>query len=81
MDMWEWRSGGRWTGVSVDEGRALQAAEEHLGIGETARVERVLAVLSFRTMSSFYIPTGQVWIATRETAGAVTWHLATLAQV
>jgi hypothetical protein len=80
MDMWEWRSGERWTGVSVDEERALQAAEDHLAIGETARVERVLAVLSFRTMSSCYVPTGQAWTATRESAGAVTWHPATLAR-
>jgi hypothetical protein len=74
MDMWEWWSGGRWTGVSVDEERALQAAEDHLAIGETAHVERVRAFLSFHTMSSFYVPTGQAWTATRDKPGAVTWH-------
>jgi hypothetical protein len=77
MDMWEWRSGGHWTGVSVDEERALQAAEDHLAIGETAYVERVHAFLSFRTMSSFYVPTGQAWTATRESVDAVIWHPAT----
>src|SRR5262249_9201746 len=78
MDMWEWRSGERWVGVSVDEERALQAAEDHLAVGETAHVERVRAFLSFHTMSSFYVPTGQAWTATRESAGAVTWRPASL---
>jgi hypothetical protein len=76
MDMWEWHSGGRWTGVSVDEDRALAAAAQHLAVGETARVERVRAFLSFRTMSSFYVPTGHAWTATRESLGALTWRLA-----
>jgi hypothetical protein len=71
--------GGRWTGVSVDEERALQAAEDHLAIGETAHVERVHAFLSFRTMSSFYVPTGQAWTATRDSVGAVIWHPAAFA--
>jgi hypothetical protein len=79
MDMWEWWSGGRWTGVSVDEERALQAAEDHLAIGETARVERVRAFLSFRTMSSFYVSTGEAWTTTRDKPGAVTWRRATCA--
>jgi hypothetical protein len=78
MDMWEWRSGERWVGVSVDEERALQAAEDYLAVGETAHVERVRAFLGFHTMSAFYVPTGQAWTATRESVGAVTWHPATL---
>ena len=79
MDMWEWRCGERWVGVSVDEERALQAAEDHLAVGETARVERVRAFLSFHTLSSFYVPTGHAWTATRKSKGAVTWHPATSA--
>ena len=73
MLMWEWQAGKRCTGVSRDPDRAIQAAEEHLAMGDSARVERVVAVLSFRTMSSFYIPTGHGWTATREARGPVSW--------
>jgi hypothetical protein len=74
MEMWEWRSGERWCGVSSDADRAIEAAEEHLAVGETARVERVLTELSFRTMSSYYVPTGQGWTATRQNCGDVAWQ-------
>jgi hypothetical protein len=73
MLMWEWQAGKRCTGVSRDADHAIQEAEKHLAVGDSARVERVVAVLSFRTMSSFYIPTGQGWTATRETRGPVAW--------
>jgi hypothetical protein len=74
MEMWEWQSGERCCGVSRDAARARQAAEANLSVGETARVERVLAFLGFRTMSSFYVPTGHGWTATRDKAGPVTWR-------
>jgi len=74
MLMWEWRAGKRCTGVSRDPDRAIQEAEKHLAVGDSARVERVVAVLSFRTMSYFYVPTGHGWTATRETRGPVSWQ-------
>ena len=74
MDMWEWQSGERCCGISRDAARARKAAEDNLSVGETARVERVLAFLGFQTMSSFYVPTGQGWTATRDKAGTVTWQ-------
>ena len=74
MEMWEWRAGKRCTGVSGDADRAIQAAERELGIGEDARVERVLAFLSFQTLSSFYVPLGDGWTATRTTHGPVAWQ-------
>lgn len=73
MLMWEWQAGERCTGVSHDPDRAIEEAEKHLAVGDSARVERVVAVLSFRTMSSFYIPTGHGWTATREKRGPVSW--------
>jgi len=73
MLMWEWQAGKRCTGVSLDPDRAIEEAEKHLAVGDSARVERVVAVLSFRTMSSFYIPTGHGWTATREARGPVSW--------
>lgn len=69
MEMWKWESGGRWSGVCGSAGLARARAEAHLALGDTARVERVLAELSFRTMSSFYARTGDGWAATREVAG------------
>ena len=68
MLMWEWQAGKRCTGVSRDPDRAIQEAERHLAVGDSARVERVVAVLSFRTMSSLYVPTGHGWTATRRDA-------------
>jgi len=73
MLMWEWQAGTRCTGVSQDPGRAIQEAEKHLAVGDSARVERVVAVLSFRTMSSFYSPTGHGWTATRQARGPISW--------
>ena len=73
MLMWEWQAGKRCTGVSLDPDRAIEEAEKHLAVGDSARVERVVAVLSFRTMSSFYIPTGHGWTATREARGPISW--------
>jgi hypothetical protein len=73
MLMWEWQAGKRCTGVSHDPDRAIKAAEKHLAVGDSARVERVVAVLSFRTMSSFYVPTGHGWTATREARGPIAW--------
>jgi hypothetical protein len=73
MHMWEWQAGERCTGVSRDPETAIEAVEKHLAVGDSARVERVVAVLSFRTMSSFYLPTGQGWTATREARGRVSW--------
>jgi hypothetical protein len=73
MLMWEWQAGERCTGVSRDPDRAIEEAERHLAVGDSARVERVVAVLSFRTMSSFYIPTGHGWTTTREQRGPVSW--------
>jgi hypothetical protein len=73
MLMWEWQAGERCTGVSRDPDRAIEEAEKHLAVGDSARVERVVAVLSFRTMSSFYVPTGHGWTATREQRGPVSW--------
>jgi hypothetical protein len=74
MEMWEWQAGDRCTGISGDADRAIQAAERELGIGEVARVERVLAFLSFHTLSSFYVPLGDGWTATRTAQGAVAWQ-------
>jgi hypothetical protein len=74
MEMWEWQAGDRCTGISRDADRAIAAAERELGLGEIARVERVLAFLSFRTMSSFYVPLGDGWTATRTACGPVAWQ-------
>ena len=74
MEMWEWQAGDRCTGVSRDADRATAAAERELGIGEVARVERVLAFLGFSTMSSFYVPLGDGWTATRTAHGPVAWQ-------
>lgn len=73
MLMWEWQAGERSTGVSRDADRAIEEAERHLAVGDSARVERVVAVLGFRTMSSFYLPTGHGWTATRGARGPVSW--------
>jgi hypothetical protein len=74
MDMWEWRAGERCSGVSGDADRAIQAAERQLAMGENARVERVRAFLGFRTMSSYYVRTGEGWIATRTGRGRIAWQ-------
>jgi hypothetical protein len=74
QEMWEWNAGQHCRGVCGNEGRALDAVERYLGVGENARVERVVPFLSFRTMSSYYQPTGYGWTATRDRSGQVDWR-------
>jgi len=65
--MWEWNAGPRWRGVSDSEEQARAHAESHLGIGETARVEKVVSSGGH----SSCLGTG--WTATCAELGLIEW--------
>jgi hypothetical protein len=72
MDMWTWSAGEHCSGVTGSADRAKGYVRDNLAVGDTARIERVRAELSFRTMSSFYLATGSGWTGTRNSRG-ITW--------
>jgi hypothetical protein len=79
IEVWLWdacvplRSG---HGISNDEGRARQAAEDCLRgcRGSAARVDRARGVLGDR-LTDDYQRTGPSWSARRRRNGQVTWRL------
>jgi hypothetical protein len=64
--MWDW-SAGRWQGITDSESRAMNHAEAHLAVGQTARVEKV------RSWCGISAPLGIGWTATLKEHGPVTW--------
>lgn len=73
VHMWTWSAGDHCSGVTGSAERAREHVTDKLAIGDTAQIEKVRAELSFRTMSSLYLPTGTGWTATRTSQG-ITWR-------
>jgi hypothetical protein len=64
--MWDW-SAGRWRGITDSAELALAHAESHLALGESARVEKVVA------SGGHSSPLGVGWTATLAGHGPVAW--------
>jgi len=71
--MWTWSAGDRCSGVTGSAERAKNHVRDNLAMGDTARIEKVRAELGFRTLSSFYLPTGTGWTGTRTSRG-IEWR-------
>jgi hypothetical protein len=74
--VWLWDACGSGQGVSDNEKRAMDAAEEYMlsGGGQDARVESARTVLDSRTLIRGYERTGTGWQARRGEHGAITWE-------
>jgi hypothetical protein len=69
MGVWTWSAGEHACGVTDSPWAARKHVHKLLGVGEHGVVQKVEVQSGFRTMSSYYFPTGIGWSVTRSARG------------